>query len=44
MSKEVEATVLKTGEKIKVYKSSIRGTWINAQDMITEYKPKELRI
>jgi len=42
MSKEKDATIIKTGKRVKVYKSSLRETWINSLDLITEYKPKEL--
>ena len=42
--KEKQATVLETGQKIKVYKSSLRGTWINSKDLETEYTEKELKI
>lgn len=31
-----------TGKKVKVYRSSRRDTWINSNDLKTEYKPSEL--
>lgn len=43
MSKEVQATIIATGEKVLVYKSSLRNTWINSSDLRTEYKPNELK-
>ena len=34
--------IIKTGEVIEVYKSSLRGTYINANDCTTEYKAEEV--
>jgi len=39
-----KATVIKTGEKIIVYKSKLRNTYINNKDCKTEYSPNELKI
>ena len=42
MGNTKNATVIKTGKEISVYKHRERGTWINAHDCDTEYKPNEL--
>lgn len=38
-----KATIVATGEKIEVYKSKLRDTYINAKDCTTEYKFNELK-
>jgi hypothetical protein len=43
MSKEKNAIIIASGKKVTVYKSKLRGTWINSFDLETEYKPKELK-
>lgn len=42
-AEEKKAVVIATNEKVVVYKSRERKTWINSFDMSTEYEPKELR-
>ena len=43
MEKLKNAIVIATGEKVQVYKSSLRSTWINYLDCKTEYETKELK-
>jgi len=38
-----KATIVANGKKVEVYKSSIRGTWIDFSDCKTEYKDNELK-
>ena len=44
MANSKSATIIATGEKIKVYKSKLRNTYINSNDCATEYKPSELKL
>lgn len=41
---EKSAVIIKSGKKIKVYRSKIRGTWINSNDCTTEYQESEIRL
>jgi len=38
-----KATIVSSGEKIEVYKSKLRDSYINAKDCTTEYKPAQLK-
>jgi hypothetical protein len=42
MTKEATVTLKSNGQKITVYRSSQRDTWINSKDLSTEYKLDEL--
>ena len=43
MAKEINAIIKATNQKVKVYRSSKRDTWINGKDLKTEYKPSDLK-
>lgn len=43
MTEERKAILLSTGSEILVYKSKLRGTWVNSNNCTTEYKPTELK-
>ena len=43
MTQEKQAVIIATNKEVKVYKSKLRGTWINSFDLNTEYKPEELK-
>lgn len=42
MKTEKTAIIIATKKQIRVYKSKLRPTWINAHDFETEYNPKDL--
>lgn len=40
---EKKATVLSFGKQVTVYRHRERDTWIDSSDLLTEYKPNQLK-
>jgi hypothetical protein len=43
MAKERTATIIKTGEKVKVYKHRLSEDWVRSDDCETSYSKEELK-